>query len=179
MSRPRLTIGTFGEIGFQSTASGRVSAYARYRDWDGITRVVQATAATEKTAERVLKAKLAERSLFQPADTLLTPDSSFEDLADYWLADLELEDHLAKSTKQRYERNMRTLVVPVFKGRQTREISRQLCCRAELAGEGSERSPHGLEVERSGIPGLVDPPSLDERIDCLRGRFGEVGAQGV
>ncbi|MHA3722555.1 hypothetical protein ACXR2T_01620 [Leucobacter sp. HY1910] len=48
MSRPRLTIGTHGEIGYLPAASGRITAYARYRDWDGVTRVVQATAPSQK-----------------------------------------------------------------------------------------------------------------------------------
>ncbi|MCR2825029.1 hypothetical protein NQ160_05755 [Microbacterium sp. zg.Y909] len=41
MSRQRLAIGTFGDIGFLPTAHGRVMARARFRDWDGRTRLVQ------------------------------------------------------------------------------------------------------------------------------------------
>jgi len=67
MSRQRLTIGTFGDIGFLAGPSGRSIARARYCDWDGKNRLVQATGDTRKQAERALKAKLAERSLFQPA----------------------------------------------------------------------------------------------------------------
>ncbi len=48
MSRPRLTIGTFGTIGFQTTTNGRVTARARYRDWDGKSRLVQATGDTKR-----------------------------------------------------------------------------------------------------------------------------------
>lgn len=66
MSRQRLTIGTFGEIGHLASPNGRVIVRARYRDWDGKTRLVQATGDTQKAAERALKAKLADRSLFQP-----------------------------------------------------------------------------------------------------------------
>ena len=42
MSRPRLTIGTYGEITTRRRPSGRIEARARYRDWDGATRLVQA-----------------------------------------------------------------------------------------------------------------------------------------
>lgn len=69
MSRQRLTIGTFGEIGHLLSPGGRVVARARYRDWDGKTRLVQATGDTRKSAERALKAKLADRSLFQPSSS--------------------------------------------------------------------------------------------------------------
>ena len=47
--------------------------------------MAQATGATANAAERALKAKLAGRDLFQPADTALTPDSLFKDLVTYWL----------------------------------------------------------------------------------------------
>lgn len=38
MSRQRLTIGTFGEIGYLKSSNGRTVARARYRDWDGKSR---------------------------------------------------------------------------------------------------------------------------------------------
>lgn len=114
MSRQRLTIGTFGEIGHLVSPSGRVVARARYRDWDGKTRLAQATGDTRKSAERALKAKFADRSLFQPSSSALTPDSPFSDLVAQWLEDLELEDRLSKRTLQLYERNMQTLVMPAF-----------------------------------------------------------------
>lgn len=127
MSRPRLTIGTYGEISMQDAPSGRAIARARYRDWDGAVRIVQATGENHKTAERTLKAKLAERSLFQPGAATLTPDSPFPDLVAYWLADLDLEDRLSKTTRQLYERNMRTLVLPAFEHLTLREIGVARC----------------------------------------------------
>ena len=100
MSRPRLTIGTFGTIGFQTSSNGRVTARARYRDWDGKSRLVQATGDTKRAAEQKLKAKLAERTLYQPAGIGLTADSPFPDLVAYWLEDLDLEDRLSTTTRQ-------------------------------------------------------------------------------
>ena len=85
MSPPRLTIGTFGTIGFQTTSNGRVTARARYRDWDGKSRLVQATGGTKRAAEHALKAILADRALFQPAGISLSADSPFRDLVTYWL----------------------------------------------------------------------------------------------
>ncbi len=57
MSRPRLSIGTFGDFGYRSLVSGQVLARARYRDWDGLTRQVQASGSTKKAAEAALKVK--------------------------------------------------------------------------------------------------------------------------
>jgi hypothetical protein len=73
----------------------RVEARVRYRDWDGRRRQVQATGNTKAAAERALKKKLADRALFQPPVTGMTPDSPFADLVKYWLADLELEGRVA------------------------------------------------------------------------------------
>ncbi len=127
MSRPRLPIGTFGTIGFQTASNGRVTARARYRDWDGKSRLVQATGGTKRAAEHALKAKLADRTLFQPSGTSLSADSPFPDLVTYWLEDLDIEDRLSKTTRQLYERNMRTLVMPAFKDLTLREIGVARC----------------------------------------------------
>lgn len=63
MSRPRLTIGTFGEITTRKVASGRFESRTCYRDWDGRARQVAASGATARAAEHALKAKLAEHAL--------------------------------------------------------------------------------------------------------------------
>jgi integrase len=127
MARQRLTIGTFGDINTRQTPTGRYAARTRYRDWDGHARLVQATGATANAAERALKAKLADRDLFQPADTALTPDSLFKDLVTYWLEDIDLEDRISRTTRNLYERNMRTLVSPSFDNLALREIGVARC----------------------------------------------------
>ena len=127
MSRPRLPIGTFGEMVFRTSKSGQVRARARFRDWDGRSRLVQASGPTKAAAERALKVKLNERTLFQPADTTLTPDSTFAQLVDYWLEDIDLEDRLARSTRDRYGYHMRQLVLPAFGNLALREIGVARC----------------------------------------------------
>lgn len=127
MSRPRLAIGTFGDIGVTRTPGGRYTARARYRDWDGKTRLVEATADSGKAATQTLKQKLTNRALFQPSSTVLTPDSSFGELVAYWLEDLDLQDHLSRTTRLLYERNMRTLVLPAFESLTLREIGVARC----------------------------------------------------
>jgi integrase len=111
---------------------------------------VQATGATPKTAERELKAKLAERFLFQPTFTSLTADSPFEDLVAYWLEDLDLEDHLSKTTRQLYERNMRTLVIPAFEHLTLREIGVARCDRflKQMASKSHNRARQARVVLR-------------------------------
>lgn len=114
MSRPRIPIGGYGEIAFISRSKGKIEASTRFRDWDGQTRLVQATAASKAAAEAELKKRLTLRNAFQPVDTALTPDSPFPALVDYWLADLDLENRIAPATRFNYERDMRRLVMPAF-----------------------------------------------------------------
>ena len=127
MSRHRLTIGTFGDITVRSVASGKFTARALYRDWDGQARQVQATGNTANAAERALKDVLATRALNQPTSSLLSPDSAFGDLVTYWLEDIDLENRISKTTRILYERNMRTLVMPVFRHLTLREIGVVRC----------------------------------------------------
>jgi integrase len=127
VSRPRLPVGTAGDVLFLDRGTGRVEARVRYRDWDGRRRQVQATGATRAAAERSLKKKLADRALFQPPAVGLTPDSPFGELVTYWLADVELEGRVAKQTRQKYESDIRRLVTPAFEHLTLREIGVARC----------------------------------------------------
>jgi integrase len=122
MGRPRTPIGTFGDITYVKVSGGRVRARARYRDDDGQVRRVSATGATNREAERNLKKVLAQRPS-HVASGELTGDTSFANLVEVWLEDLDLEGKLAPSTRALYERNMRQLVMPAFEHYVLREIS--------------------------------------------------------
>lgn len=127
MGRPRLTIGTYGKIMTRRRPSGRVEARARYRDWDGANGLVQASGDSAAAATHVLKAKCVEPNLIASSARSPTADSPFSDLEAYWLEDIKLEDRLATATLQLYERDMRTLVLPVFKDLTLREIGVARC----------------------------------------------------
>lgn len=114
MARPRTPIGTFGDIDFTTLGPERVRARTRVRDFDGQVRRVEATAPSKKLAEHRLKEALAQRATHAGGSRQLTPDSSFKELVEVWLADLDLEGGLAPSTRALYERNMRQLVMPAF-----------------------------------------------------------------
>lgn len=123
MARPRTPIGTFGAITTETTHNGTVTARTRYRDEDGRLRLIQASGANAKTAERNLKAKIAHRIARSADTTVLTADSSFAKLVELWLEDLDLEGRIAPSTRELYEWNMRHLVLPVFEPLALREVS--------------------------------------------------------
>jgi integrase len=110
-------------IRFETLANGRVRALTRFRDHDGRLRRVTATGETQKSAERNLKELLADRIEQNTGSGELTASSTFRHLVEIWLADLDLEDKLAPSTRALYERNMEKLVLPAFENYLLREIS--------------------------------------------------------
>jgi integrase len=100
-----------------------VRGLTRFRDHDGRLRRVTATGDTQKAAARNLKQLLADRVEQSTGSGELTAGSSFRRLVEVWLADLDLEDKLAPSTRALYERNMEKLVLPAFENYLLREIS--------------------------------------------------------
>lgn len=129
MSRPRLPIGTAGDIIVTIASSGTFTARARFRDWDGVSRLVQASGRSRSAAERALKEKLADRAEYRPGTTDLTADSTFQDLADYWLADMEANPDITPGTRKLYRWNMTKLVLPEFANLTLREIGVARCDR--------------------------------------------------
>lgn len=127
MSRQRLPIGSHGQITVMDLSDGRVEVRTRYRDGDGRSRLVSARASSRSAAEAELRKRLAQRNLYQPVDTTLSLDSLFGELVDYWLADLDLENRIAPSTRRGYEDGMRKLVLPAFQHLTLREIGVARC----------------------------------------------------
>jgi hypothetical protein len=123
MARPRTPIGTFGEIDFRTNPNGSVRARTRFRDDDGQLRPVEATGPSPKAAERNLKEKIARRGHYATGIGELSPDTTFAKLVEVWLEYLDLEDRIAASTRELYERDMRTLVMPTFERYTLREMS--------------------------------------------------------
>lgn len=122
MGRPRTPVGTFGEIWLADLDNGSVEARTWYRDDDGKSRQVRATGPTDTAAKIALKAAIATRGTRSGFGDL-TRNSSFTDLVDLWLEDLDLEDAIAESTRALYERNMRQLVMPAFENFTLRECT--------------------------------------------------------
>lgn len=109
--RPRVPIGTHGAINTRRDG-GRVVAETRVRDLDGRLRQVRASGPTAAAARTRLLERIRERPSL-PSSGVLRPTSSFADLADLWLADLDLRD-LAGNTKESYRTCLRLHVRPAF-----------------------------------------------------------------
>lgn len=109
--RPRTLIGSYGTISVTRRGASYV-ALARIRDADGRLRRVTGAAGTESAARARLKQRLLERPGFGTGG-LLDPTSSFRDLADLWLEDLDLQK-LSDGTKENYRDDLRLHVLPQF-----------------------------------------------------------------
>ena len=109
--RSRTAIGTYGAITVRRRGS-RAVAETRVRDADGRVRQVRITARTAEQARSGLKQRLLSRPGVESGG-VLSPSSTFVELAELWLADMEVRD-LAEGTKQFYRDQMRLHVRPAF-----------------------------------------------------------------
>lgn len=109
--RPRTAIGTCGTLTVRRR-DGRAIAETRIRDADGRVRQVRVRARTAEQARAELKQRLLSRPGFGNGG-VLRPDSSFVELAELWVADLELRD-IAEGTKDSYRDHLRLHVRPAF-----------------------------------------------------------------
>lgn len=147
MARAPIPIGTFGSINITQNSPRSWTARARFRDPDGALRPVEASDTTSRAAELALKVKLAQRTRTTGVSEL-HPHSPFGDLVRVWLEDLELDPDLAQGTKDLYERDMRTLVLPVFEHFVLREITISKVDRflRTLAKQSYSRAKHAKVV---------------------------------
>lgn len=118
MSRPRLVLGTPGKITRTKVAENKWRARARYRDFSGRTKQVEAfTPAGEKDklgsqAEKALVAKLdAKRA---SAGETITGDTTVKTLGKLWLADLEQSGRCTMQTVEKYSHVLSKHIVPAL-----------------------------------------------------------------
>ncbi|MBC7277961.1 tyrosine-type recombinase/integrase [Nocardioides sp.] len=119
--RPRLAIGTHGDIHVKRMAPRRYRARCRVRDADGKVREAKATSRSRNQAKAVLRERLKERLGFG-ASGLLSLSSPFPDLANLWLQELAGRD-IANNTKENYRDDLRVHVMPFFEAYTLGEIT--------------------------------------------------------
>lgn len=121
MARPELAIGTSGKIRIEKLGPKRFRARARFRDYDGITRDIEATDATGPAAERALKVKLRDRAT--PTDDEITRETRISALAELWVEEITAEERIAPQTIHRYATSVRTSILPALGNLRIREAS--------------------------------------------------------
>jgi integrase len=87
MPRPPLPLGAYGKI--KTWQDGPTwLARAKFRDFDGVVRLVKRSGKSKAAAERALRAALVERQT-PVKEAEITPDTKFCKVAESWLAEVE------------------------------------------------------------------------------------------
>jgi integrase len=87
MARPPLPLGTYGKIKTWQEDTTWL-ARAKFRDFDGIVRLVKRGGKTKAAAERALKAALADRQM-PVKQAEITAQTTMDKLAELWLVEIE------------------------------------------------------------------------------------------
>jgi integrase len=148
-----LPVGTWGRIRREEIGPRQYRARARFRDYDGITRDVEAWGATGAAAERALLVKLRDRSA--PTNDEITANTRINQLADLWLAELTAEDRLALQTIHRYETSVRTAVRPGLGNLRVREATTSRLDRFLKALADRPSAARGAKVVLGQMLGLA------------------------
>lgn len=114
--RPSLPLGHHGAF-WMGRASKAYVAFCYFRDLDGVTRRVKASAGTAQAARNKLQQRLGERNALGVGD--ITGDSTVEELAQAWLDTLTV----GQSTKDTYVRHTKNHVVPGLGQVKLREVT--------------------------------------------------------
>src|SRR5262245_60326161 len=120
MSRPPLPIGTAGEVNTYATRCG-YRAVCKYRDYDGVTRLVERHGRTTAHARRRLREAIRDRSR-AGSSTDITPDTFIRDLAEFWYAETQDRD-LSPNTLQAYRDRLDKQVIPSMGALRIREAT--------------------------------------------------------
>ncbi len=114
--RPALPLGKHGAFWMGRNGKAYV-AYCYFRDMDGVTRRVKASATTAQAARNKLQERLDTRTVTGVGD--ITADSTVQQLAVAWQDSLTV----GQSTKDDYARHTKNHVLPGLGGLRLREVT--------------------------------------------------------
>lgn len=156
MPRPPLPIGTHGKIRVAAKPAGGYLARAKYRDYDGVTRLVERTGGSASAARNGLLEALRDRSRTAGGGEL-TGDSRFREAAALWLAWVQgMADAGDRSpnTVQLYGRLLAVHVLPALGALQLREVTTPRVD-ALLGAVRARRSAATVKTIRSVVSGVL------------------------
>lgn len=148
MARPPLVLGTWGKIVRMKRGSAWI-AYARFRDYDGVTRQVERGGATGAAAERALLAALRDRARLPNED--LTPETRLNRVIDDWDAKLDERD-VSDGTRITYRRQLKHIRKAIG-SLQLREVNVQAVDRFLTALQASS-GPEAARITRVVLSGV-------------------------
>ncbi|ACU35073.1 site-specific integrase [Actinosynnema mirum] len=155
MARPRLPVGTHGEIRCYRLPNGRYRAITNYRDYDGVLRPVERVGGTETNAKNNLRAALRDRARAVVGEEV-TDRAKVAAVADMWLRELD-ESGKATRTKRTYRESWtRDLAEPVgeLTVREFTVATAERILRAVRDGAGLGSAKHA-KVVLTGVLGLA------------------------
>ncbi|HEY2700613.1 MAG TPA: site-specific integrase [Pseudonocardiaceae bacterium] len=113
MGRPRLPVGTYGEIRVYPVGA-KFRAIADFRDYDGVKRPVERVGKSETAARNRLKEALRDRGRVDAAAEI-TPRTKLSALAELWFSDVEAEVKEGKkspNTARQYRERLDNQIIP-------------------------------------------------------------------
>ena len=119
--RPPLPLGTWGKIFRKKMPGGRWQARARYRDSDGMTRLVEAWGDTGAAAERTLVTLMKDRQA--PVESDVMPSMRLSELSALWFDEIENNGRAGRRTIDGYKDTYNRVIAPALAGLRLNEIS--------------------------------------------------------
>lgn len=152
MARPPTPIGSYGKITTLPTPGGQFEARCRFRDYDGVTRLVGRQGKTKTAAENNLKAALRERQ--GRAGAQINGDTRLSVVGKAWLAEIKADEDMATGTKQLYSYVLSSYVEPAVGALRIREatvehLDRALVMIRERHGRASAKSAKTVHLFQS------------------------------
>lgn len=149
-----MPIGTWGRIKRTQIGEKEWVAKARFRDYDGVTRLVERSGVTGPKAENALKEALLERARLVGDD--ITAETRLRVVAEEWFAD-EIQGAKAWNTERRYREVLDLMVLPGMGMLTLREATVARCDRflqLTTTSHGPSAAKHAKTV-LSGVLGLA------------------------
>jgi integrase len=154
MPRPPLPLGTYGKI--KTWQEDKVwLARAKFRDFDGMVRLVKRSGKTKAAAERALRAALVERQT-PVRQSEITAQTTMEKVAELWLAEVEQAVNAGSrspSTLDAYRTIYHRHVQPALGALRVREVDTPAVDRVLAAIKGKTVS--GARPAKIVISGLM------------------------
>ncbi|MER7014584.1 site-specific integrase [Saccharopolyspora sp. NPDC000359] len=154
MGRPRLALGTYGEIRYYQLGPKKWKARTLYRDYDGEVRGVERVGRSKANAQENLKQALRDRSRAVAGDEI-TATTKVDVAAAKWLEELDESDK-ATRTKRTYRDSWTRDVQPAVGSLAGFEVTVSLATRVLRAvhqGSGPGSAKHA-KVVLGGIMGI-------------------------
>jgi integrase len=154
MPRPPLPLGTYGKIKTWQEDKTWL-ARAKFRDFDGVVRLVKRSGKTKAAAERALRAALVERQT-PVRQSKITAQTTIEKVAKLWLAEIEQAVNAGSrspSTLDAYRTIYHRHVKPAMGALHVREVDTPAVDRALAAIK--DKTVSGARTAKIVISGLM------------------------